>query len=130
MSLVTTAPAPTKAYLPMVWPRTTVALAPMEQPFRAFFCIHAYGSHGLRVDYICKTIEGPQNALLFRPSKSKRCLHFNIVADNNIQIQRFAQTAVPNLGVAHYMTNAKFYCYRPSRRLNLYKMIHEQNIYF
>ncbi len=33
-SLVTTAPAPTKAKRPMVWPQTTVQLAPSEAPTR------------------------------------------------------------------------------------------------
>ena len=61
--MVTTAPAPMKAYSPMVWPHTTVALAPMVAP--RFTMVRRYSF--LRLTWLrglltlVNTIDGPQN---------------------------------------------------------------------
>ena len=58
--VVTTAPAPTKAYSPMSWPHTTVALAPTEAPrptrVARYSCLRSMNERGLTT--LVNTAEG------------------------------------------------------------------------
>ena len=62
MSLVTTVPAPIKAYLPMVFPQIIVALAPMLAPFLTKVVLSSpiRGIALLGFIRLVKTIDGPQ----------------------------------------------------------------------
>ena len=64
--LVTTAPAPIKAYSPISWPHTIVAFAPIEAPLptwvRAYSLFLFTAERGL-ITFV-KTQEGPKNTSL------------------------------------------------------------------